>query len=66
MHTLGGLSAHAGQDGLMGWAAGITSKPDAVFIVHGEPEAAHALSARLARERHWTVTVANAQTPYTV
>jgi metallo-beta-lactamase family protein len=64
--TLGGLSAHAGQDGLMAWAAGIARKPDAVFIAHGEPEAAHALSARLARERRWTVTVARAHTPYVV
>jgi metallo-beta-lactamase family protein len=65
-HTLGGLSAHAGQDGLMAWMAGITRKPEAVFIVHGEPEAAHALSARLARERRWTPTVAAAETAYTV
>jgi len=66
IHTLGGLSAHAGQDGLMGWMAGITRKPEAVFIVHGEPEAAHALSARLAHERRWTATVASPQTPYDV
>ena len=66
IHTIGGLSAHAGQDGLMRWMAGITRKPDAVFIVHGEPEAAHALSARLAHERQWTATVARPQTPYDV
>jgi metallo-beta-lactamase family protein len=64
IHTLGGLSAHAGQDGLMSWLSTITRKPQAVFIVHGEPEAAHALSARLARERHWAPTIAAAGTVY--
>jgi metallo-beta-lactamase family protein len=66
VHTLGGLSAHAGQDGLMAWMAGITRKPDAVFIVHGEPQAAHALGARLAAERRWTPTIAVAETAYDV
>jgi hypothetical protein len=35
-----------------------------VFIVHGEPEAAQALSARLARELRWAPTVAQAHTAY--
>lgn len=64
MHTLGGLSAHAGQDGLMAWMAGIGSPPKSVFIVHGEPEAAHALSARIARTLHWPTTVAAANVAY--
>jgi metallo-beta-lactamase family protein len=66
VHTLGGLSAHAGQDGLMAWTRAVARKPDAVFVVHGEPEAAHALSARLARERRWNPTVAQPAQPYTV
>ena len=45
-HTIGGLSAHAGQDGLIGWLAGAHRKPKMTYIVHGEPEASHALSAR--------------------
>ncbi|HEU0204332.1 MAG TPA: MBL fold metallo-hydrolase, partial [Burkholderiaceae bacterium] len=40
IHTLGGLSAHAGQDALMAWMASIKRAPQAVFIAHGEPEAA--------------------------
>jgi metallo-beta-lactamase family protein len=64
IHTLGGLSAHAGQDGLMSWMAGIRKRPDAVFIVHGEPEAAHALSARVARDLHWSATLAAPNTVY--
>ncbi|HEU0203786.1 MAG TPA: MBL fold metallo-hydrolase RNA specificity domain-containing protein, partial [Burkholderiaceae bacterium] len=66
IHTLGGLSAHAGQDALMAWMASIKRAPQAVFIAHGEPEAAHALSARLARERRWAPTVAAPGTVYAV
>lgn len=57
VHTLGGLSAHAGQQALMEWVRG-AAKPGSVFLVHGEPEASHALAARLARERRWSATVA--------
>lgn len=58
VHTLGGLSAHAGQDALMGWLAGARRKPAMTYLVHGEPEAAHALSARIARELKWPTTIA--------
>lgn len=61
VHTIGGLSAHAGQDGLMGWLAGARRKPKMTFVVHGEPDAAHALSARIARELRWPTTVAAPQ-----
>lgn len=63
VHTLGGLSAHAGQDALVDWVRACR-KPKNVFIVHGEPEAAQALSARLARELRWAPTVAQAHTAY--
>jgi metallo-beta-lactamase family protein len=61
VHTIGGLSAHAGQDGLMGWLAGARRKPKMTYIVHGEPEASSALSARIARELRWPTTVAAPQ-----
>jgi metallo-beta-lactamase family protein len=64
VHTLGGLSAHAGQDGLMGWLSGLRRKPGMTYIVHGEPEASHALSARIARELKWRTTVAAPETRY--
>lgn len=64
VHTLGGLSAHAGQDGLMGWLSGMQRKPAMTYIVHGEPEASHALSARIARELKWRTTVAEPETRY--
>jgi metallo-beta-lactamase family protein len=59
VHTLGGLSAHAGQDALVDWVRN-APRPQATYLVHGEPEAAHALSARLARELRWAPVVAQA------
>jgi metallo-beta-lactamase family protein len=66
VHTLGGLSAHAGQDALMGWLAGARRKPKMTFLVHGEPEASHSLSARIARELKWPTTLAAPATRYDV
>ncbi len=66
IHTLGGLSAHAGQDALMGWLAGAQRKPKMTYVVHGEPEASQMLSARIARELKWPTTVAAPDTPYDV
>jgi metallo-beta-lactamase family protein len=66
VHTLGGLSAHAGQDSLMHWLHQVPRKPRTVFINHGEPEASHALSARIARELKWSSTLAEAEAVYDV
>ena len=49
VHTIGGLSAHAGQDGLLAWYAGFERHPP-VALVHGEPAAQAALAARLAAD----------------
>lgn len=64
VHTLGGLSAHAGQDSLMAWLRALPRRPKAAFVAHGEALAAHALSARIARELKWNATVAAAHTRY--
>jgi metallo-beta-lactamase family protein len=64
VHTLGGLSAHAGQDALMGWLAGARSKPKATFLVHGEPAVTQALAARIARELKWPTTLPVSGKPY--
>lgn len=66
VHTLGGLSAHAGQDSLMDWLHQVPRKPRTVFINHGEPDASHALSARIARELKWSSTLAEAEAVYDV
>src|SRR5690606_20704934 len=56
VHTVGGLSAHADQDGLVGWYGAIKSRPP-VYLVHGEPRAQHALADRLRREHGAAVHV---------
>jgi metallo-beta-lactamase family protein len=47
IHTLGGFSAHAGQSGLVEWAAAFEPKPSRLFLTHGEPKARNALWALL-------------------
>jgi metallo-beta-lactamase family protein len=37
IHTIGGFSAHAGQDELLAWHRQ-TGTPRTTFLVHGEPE----------------------------
>jgi len=66
VHTLGGLSAHAGQDSLMDWLRSAPRRPRSVFVGHGEPAAAHALAERMARELKWSPVVAEAETAYEV
>lgn len=47
VHTIGGFSAHAGQNQLIGWAGAFRDKPR-FFLVHGEPEAQEMLQSALA------------------
>jgi metallo-beta-lactamase family protein len=47
IHTVGGLSAHAGQSGLLNWYGAFKDRPP-VWLVHGEQRARSALSKRLA------------------
>ena len=51
IHTLGGFSAHAGQDELVHWALGMQAGNPRVYLVHGEVEAMEALQARLRQQR---------------
>lgn len=46
IETLGGLSAHAGQSGLIDWLSAFTDNPRTVLI-HGEPQPQDALAARI-------------------
>jgi len=48
--AIGGLSAHAGQDLLVKYAASIKSQVKKVFLVHGEQKPAAALQERLIAE----------------
>ncbi|MBU1395950.1 MAG: MBL fold metallo-hydrolase [Gammaproteobacteria bacterium] len=49
IHTVGGLSAHADQEGLVQWYRQIKGRPH-VVLVHGEPEAMNQLEQRLVSE----------------
>jgi metallo-beta-lactamase family protein len=59
VHTVGGLSAHADQQGLLDWYASGTGKPP-VVLVHGEPRAREALAAELRRRHGIEVTLSQA------
>lgn len=48
--TIGGLSAHAGQNMLVNYARAAGPQVRTIFLVHGEPDAAGALTARLKGE----------------
>jgi metallo-beta-lactamase family protein len=41
------FSAHADQDGLLEWIGAADDAPEAVYLVHGEPQAADALRVRV-------------------
>jgi metallo-beta-lactamase family protein len=56
IHTVGGLSAHADQQGLLDWYASGASKPP-VVLVHGEQHAREALAAELRRRHGIDVTL---------
>lgn len=66
VHTLGGLSAHAGQDSLLAWLRGFRRPPAQCFIVHGEPSASGALAQRLGAELGWQPQVAASSKTYEV
>lgn len=48
VHTVGGLSAHAGQSGLLAWYGAFDGAPP-VALVHGEERARRGLAAALAQ-----------------
>lgn len=50
IHTLGGFSAHAGQDELVQWALGMQASKPRIYLVHGEIEEMAALQQRLDRQ----------------
>jgi len=50
VHTLGGLSAHAGQTELIAWAKNVNPKPRRLILTHGEPHARDALRDKLIQQ----------------
>jgi metallo-beta-lactamase family protein len=59
VHTIGGLSAHADQAGLLRWLKGFKKQPQKTFVVHGEPHAAENFANVIKNELNWEhVTIA--------
>lgn len=58
IHTVGGLSAHADQQGLIDWYRQIKRRPP-VMLVHGEPDAMEALAQRLGDDLQARATCAD-------
>jgi metallo-beta-lactamase family protein len=48
-----GLSAHADQNGLIGWMNQIKNKPEKIFIVHGESDSANVFSSKIKEVYGW-------------
>lgn len=57
IRDLKGLSGHADAGEMMRWLSGVRRAPRAVFVTHGEAEAAAALASRVNRERGFEVRV---------
>ena len=53
--TIGGLSAHADQAGLLAWLRGFRKAPRQTFVVHGEAATASDFAALIRRELGWNV-----------
>ena len=53
IYTLGGLSAHADQKGLLDWLGNIAVPPRHTFVVHGEAKTAEIFAACLRERLHW-------------
>ncbi|UUM29969.1 MBL fold metallo-hydrolase [Vibrio japonicus] len=55
IHTMSGYSAHADRSDLLNFIDGITTKPNAIHLIHGEPRT-QTLFAETLREKGYTVT----------
>lgn len=53
IHTIGGLSAHADQAGLLDWLKGFDSAPKSIFVVHGEPESSSVFAQSIRESLEW-------------
>jgi metallo-beta-lactamase family protein len=57
VHTLGGLSAHADQEGLLGWLEHFRSPPRQTFLVHGEAAIAASFADAVRQRLRWETTI---------
>ena len=57
IYTIGGLSAHADQAGLLGWLAHFKRAPAQTFIVHGEADTTRVFADVVRDKLHWNNVV---------
>ncbi len=57
IYTIGGLSAHADQSGILSWLSNFDPPPQKTFIVHGEPSSSAALSEKIAQWPDWVTEI---------
>ena len=55
IHTIGGLSAHADRDALIGWLGNFATPPGRTFVVHGEAATACGFAETVAEKLRWNV-----------
>ena len=60
IHTIGGLSAHADQAGLLNWLGHFKQPPLQTFVVHGESATAIQFSGLIREQMNWNVVVPSA------
>ena len=53
IHTVGGLSAHADQAGLLAWLRGFHTPPKHAYVVHGEAAASAAFAQAIHDQLGW-------------
>lgn len=53
IHTIGGLSAHADQAGLIRWLKGFQEPPKHIYVTHGEPNATLLLKQAIHTHLGW-------------
>jgi metallo-beta-lactamase family protein len=61
-----GISAHADQKELIGWLSEIKTKPQKVFIIHGEPHSADAFRVKLNDTYGWNSIVPELYSVYEI
>ncbi len=57
IERISGFSAHADQNELLRWLRTSPTKPQKVFVTHGEPDAADALAELIGSELGWNTVV---------
>jgi metallo-beta-lactamase family protein len=57
VHTMGGFSAHAGQDDLLAWFAALAPCHPRVILTHGEANNQHALAEKIRETYQLTATI---------